>query len=86
MPAVLRNLNMGEKKKLLSYRDAAGTAEQLAKKLYNFDMRQTLVRRNHQKLSRKQMYSGGWVSSMHYRHLNMGEKKLLKLPRRNRYR
>ena len=38
-------------------------------------MRPTLVRRDHQNLSRKQMYSGGWVSSMHHQHLNIGEKK-----------
>ena len=40
-------------------------------------MRPTLVRRDHQKLSRKQMYSGGWVNGMHHRHLNMGEKKTI---------
>ena len=31
MPVVLQNLNMGEKKTYWSYRDAIGTAEQLAK-------------------------------------------------------
>ena len=75
MPAVLQNLNMGEKKNLLELPRSDRYRWTAREKLHNFDMRPTLVRRDHQKLSRKQMNSGGWVSRMHHRHLNMGEKK-----------
>ena len=75
MRAVLRHLNMGEK---INTEEIATLPAPLnsSQKLHNFDMRPTLVRLDHQKLSRKQigLYSGGLVSSIHHRHLNMGEK------------